>query len=81
MRGALDLLWGASYVAERLFRQRGSAGGQMQKISAGKFHCEPPSRFTSLDHLVGEQLDRVGHLEAERSGRYQIDDEFEFGRL
>src|SRR5262249_27664010 len=32
-------------------RQRGSARGQMQKISAGKFHCEPP--FTSLDHLVG----------------------------
>jgi hypothetical protein len=34
-------------------RQRGSAGAQMQKISAGKFHFEPPSRFTSLDHLVG----------------------------
>ena len=27
------------------------AGGQMQKISAGKFHFEPP--FTSFDHLVG----------------------------
>src|SRR5262249_37310387 len=25
-------------------RQRGSACGQMQKISAGKFHFEPPSR-------------------------------------
>jgi hypothetical protein len=37
-------------------RQRGSARCQMQKISAGKFHFEPP--FTSLDHLVGagEQL-------------------------
>ena len=35
-------------------RQRGSARGQMQKLSsAGKFHCAPPSRFTSLDHLVG----------------------------
>src|SRR5215467_7959751 len=32
-------------------RQRGSADGQMQKLSAGKFHLEPP--FTSLDHLVG----------------------------
>src|SRR5262245_17762020 len=30
-------------------RQRGSARGQMQKISAGKFHFEPP--FTSFDHL------------------------------
>jgi hypothetical protein len=36
-------------------RQRGSAGGEIQKISAGKFHFEPPSLFTSLDHLVGER--------------------------
>jgi len=35
-------------------RQRGSARGQMEKISAGKFHFEPPSPFTLLDHLVGE---------------------------
>src|SRR5215469_2830850 len=34
-------------------RQRFSAGGQMQKISAGKFHFEPPSPFTSFNHLVG----------------------------
>src|SRR5262245_48858060 len=27
----------------------------MQKMSTGKFHSEPPSRFTSLDHLVGER--------------------------
>jgi hypothetical protein len=33
--------------------QRGSARGQMQKTSAGKFHFEPP--FTSFDHLVGER--------------------------
>jgi hypothetical protein len=36
-------------------RQRGSARGQMQKLSAGKFHLNLPSRFTSLDHLVGER--------------------------
>src|SRR5262245_36713664 len=53
----------------------------MQKISARKFHFESPSRFTSLDHLVGEQLDRVGYLDAERPGRLQVDDELEFGRL
>jgi hypothetical protein len=29
------------------------ARGKMQKISAGKFQLEPPSRFTSFDHLVG----------------------------
>src|SRR5215472_2265654 len=36
--------------------ERGSARGQMQKISAGKFHFEPP--FTSLDHLVGAHQER-----------------------
>src|SRR5262249_5007623 len=34
-------------------RQRVRAGCRMQKLSTGKFHSEPPSRFTSLDHLVG----------------------------
>src|SRR5262249_32774975 len=33
-------------------RQRGSARGQMQKISAGEVHFEPPSRLMSLDHLL-----------------------------
>src|SRR5580704_8520987 len=40
-----------------------------------------PSCDDLLDHLVGEQLDRVGHLDAERPGRSQVDDELEFGRL
>src|SRR5262245_12971246 len=31
-------------------RERGSASGEMQKMSAGKFHFEPP--FTSFNHLV-----------------------------
>src|SRR5262249_54909435 len=35
----------------------------------------------SFNHLVGKQLDRVGHLDAERPGRLQVDDEFEFGGL
>jgi hypothetical protein len=34
-----------------------------------------------FDDLVGEQLDRVGHLDAECSRRLQVDDELEFGRL
>src|SRR5262245_16726638 len=34
-------------------RDSGGARGEMEKISAGKFHFEPPSRFTSFDHLVG----------------------------
>jgi hypothetical protein len=32
-----------------------------------------------FDHLVGEQLNRVGHLDAELPGRLQVDDELEFG--
>jgi hypothetical protein len=39
-------------------RQRGGARGQMQKLSAGKFHFEPPSRFTLLDHLVSADQQR-----------------------
>src|SRR5262245_17605703 len=46
----------------------------------GSFIFEPPSQFTSFDHLVGEQLQRGGHLEAERPGGLQVDDKLEFGR-
>jgi hypothetical protein len=41
------------------FKQRPS-----QKLSAGKFHFEPP--FTSFDHLVGERKQCRWHGEAER---------------
>jgi hypothetical protein len=34
-----------------------------------------------FDHLVGEQLHRVGDVEAERAGRLHVDDELELGRL
>ena len=60
-------------------RQGGSARGQMQKISAGKFQLEPPSRFTSLDHLVGELLELQWDIEAEPLGSFEIDDQFELG--
>jgi hypothetical protein len=39
----------------------------MQEFAAGKFHFERPSRFTSLDHLVGAREQRRRHVEAERS--------------
>ena len=62
-------------------RQRGGACGQMQKISAGKFHFAPPSRFTSFDHLVGAGEQRRGHIETECLRRYQVHHKLEFGRL
>ena len=34
-----------------------------------------------LDYFVSEQLQRVGYLNAKRSGRLQVDDEFEFSGL
>src|SRR5262249_42704664 len=39
--------------------QRGSTAGQMQKISAGKFHFEPPS-LPLFDHLVSAREQRLG---------------------
>ena len=50
----------------------------MQKISAGKFHFEPP--FTSLDHLVGEREQCRRHVKAERSGGLEVDHQLELGR-
>ena len=34
-----------------------------------------------LDHLVGEREQSVRHVEAEHSGRLNVDDQLEFGRL
>src|SRR6266511_584383 len=59
-------------------RQRGSARGQMQKISAGKFHFEPP--FTSFDHLVVEREQPIWHFETERLRGLEIRDELEARR-
>jgi hypothetical protein len=52
----------------RQSRQRGRACGQMQKISAGKFHFKPPSRFTSAEFLL---LSQCGELPEETGSRVE----------
>jgi hypothetical protein len=57
----------ASGWLARLYREGVEPSGLLQKVSVtfpssfsgfvlaqGKFHFEPPSPFTSLDHLVGD---------------------------
>src|SRR5215813_14661466 len=52
-------------------------------LSANSWRTPPsPPRAVSLfNHLVGEQLQRIGHLDAEQSRRLRVDDELEFARL
>ena len=45
-------------------------------------HADVNSRSKQLlNYFVSEQLQRVRYLNAKRSGRLQVDDEFEFGGL
>src|SRR5215469_14989752 len=60
----------------RQCRQRGSARGQTQKISAGKFHFEPP--FTSFDHLVGASEQHWWYFEAKSFCGLEIDHQLKF---
>jgi len=44
--------------------------------------CEQTQQIAPLfDQLVGEQLDRIGHVEAKCPGRLQVDQKLEFGGL
>ena len=46
----------------------------------GRFNFAPPSRFTSLDHLIGASEQRRRHLDAERIGGLEVEDRFVLGR-
>src|SRR6516164_2907721 len=50
-----------------------------RKFRRGSFIFEPP--FTSLDHLVSAQQERLWDRQAEPLGGREIDDKFESGRL
>src|SRR5262249_61826803 len=58
-------------------RERSSARGQMQKLSAGKFHFEPPSCFTSFDHLVGEGEQPIWNFKSKRPRSLKVDHQLE----
>jgi hypothetical protein len=60
------------------FRLQRAAGPYRSAISGGE---RSQQTADLLDHLVGAGEQRRRHFEAERSGRYQIDDEFELGGL
>src|SRR5215813_13089901 len=53
----------------------------MQKTSAGKFQVEPPSRFTSFNHLVGGDEQLVGHAQPQSPCGLVVDDELELRGL
>src|SRR5262249_35316231 len=61
--------------------QHGSPCCEMQKPTAGEVPLEPPSRFTSLDHLVGAGEQRRRHVEAERPGGLEVDHQLKPGGL
>src|SRR5215475_4917956 len=42
---------------------------------------EPPSRFTSFDHLVSNREQLGGNFKAKCLGRLEVDHELELGRL
>src|SRR5262245_59780961 len=48
-------------------------------IVGGEVSFEPPSSFTSFDHLVGGNQQLVGHGEAEHPGGLGVDDQLELG--
>jgi len=50
-------------------------------LAQGKFHSEPPSRFTSLDHLVGDREHAGRNSEGERLGGVEINNQLELSRL
>src|SRR5262249_32764862 len=65
------------YATRRAARQRTLRDGEN---FGGEVSFEPPSRFTSLDHLVGAGEQRRRNFEAKRLSSFEVDDQLVFGR-
>jgi hypothetical protein len=73
-------VWAFSQAfASRLPVRVQNANNHIEHMSAGLPQTQQKAPL--FDHLVGEQLDRVGHLETKCPGRLQVDDKLEFGGL
>jgi hypothetical protein len=59
------------HCSARLEPQKSARNGREQTQQIGPL----------FNHLIGEQLDRVGHLETKCPGRLQVDHKLEFGGL
>jgi hypothetical protein len=70
------LLW----VKTRTPRQRSHVSFRHFRTHAPQHHTRM-GRDNLLNHLVGEQLHRVGHVQAQRRGSLEIDHQLELGRL
>src|SRR5438132_9421303 len=84
----------ASGWLARLYREGVEPSGSLQKVSdhisrppfldlswrKGSFIFEPPSRFTSLDHLVGAGDEHRWDLKAKRIRGFQVDHQLVLGR-
>src|SRR2546426_3284490 len=84
----------ASGWLARLYREGVEPSGSLQKVSdhisrppfldlswrKGSFIMNPPSRFTSLDHLVGEREHNAWNVNAQRFRSFKADDQLKLGR-
>src|SRR5262249_22403986 len=83
--GTTSRIGRVGYACAQAMRETaGSAAApaaRCKNLRRGSFILNPPSRFTSLDHLVGAGEQRRWHVEAERPRSVEVDHQLELRRL